>query len=154
MCPTGSERTSPVKPHFEELLDPLRDNLSENVCEVLVCFGTSQASLLERLSSALRRRWPHWAVVLSFGGKALYCAGKRDPRTGNLVATATWSTTVQIDAMDVHKISLGNHTVPPERLYGAMSGLCRDGKYRTVHNDSQAWAVRLLNRLSLDIPDE
>lgn len=153
MCPTSSDRASPKKPRFQGLLEPLRENSSENECEVFVCFGTFQASLLERLSSALRKRWPHWAVVLSYGDKALYCTGKRDPSTGCLVGTATWKPTTEIDTMNVHKISLGKHTVPPQQLYDAMNGLCEEGKYRTVHNDSQAWAVRLLNRLSLDIPD-
>ncbi|XP_050026939.1 uncharacterized protein [Dermacentor andersoni] len=153
MCPTGSERVSPKKPGFERLLEPLGEEPPESVCEVLVCFGTSPASLLERLSSALRRRWPHWAVVLSYGEKALYCTGQRDPRTGCLVGTATWRTAAQLDAMNVHKMSLGEHTVSPQQLCDAMTGLCEDGKYRVVHNDSQAWAIRLLNRLSLDIPD-
>ncbi|XP_075551173.1 uncharacterized protein LOC142584791 [Dermacentor variabilis] len=153
MCPSGSERVSAKKARFERLLEPLREDPPESDCEVLVCFGTSPASLLERFSSALRRRWPHWAVVLSYGEKALYCSGRRDPRTGCLVGTATWRTAAQLDAMNVHKMSLGEHTVSPQQLCDAMTGLCEDGKYQVVHNDSQAWAIRLLNRLSLDIPD-
>lgn len=160
MCPTTGE-----SPQRSRRLDSLSTaSLSttpseDGSCEVLVCFGTAPAGLLERLSTAVRgwgrpRRWPHWAVVLSYADdKVLYCCGCRDPRTGHLVGTATWRTTAQLQAIDVHRISLGEHSVSVEQLHEAMTGLSEGGQYRAVHNDSQTWAVKLLNRLSLDIPE-
>lgn len=168
MCPTNvkphdvSTRHRPRKlPRISETSSECPSSLTKtSCCEVLVCFGDSQEGIVERLWSLLRsscsskaHRWPHWAVVLSYGKKYMYCAGRRDSETGDLVGTVTWRTAAQLDAVAVHRISLGRHDIRPEQLHELMTELCQDKEYRKVENDSQTWAMRLLNQLSLDVPE-
>lgn len=165
MCPTNGKQHDACTRHNPQELERISETSASSFtksscCEVLVCFGDSQEGVVERLWSLLRsafstkpRRWPHWAVVLSYGKRYMYCAGRRDPESGDLVGTVTWRTAAQLDAVAQHRISLGCHDIRPEQLHELMTDLCKDGQYRRVANDSQTWAVRLLNQLSLDIPE-
>ncbi|XP_064472685.1 uncharacterized protein LOC135387406 [Ornithodoros turicata] len=94
----------------------------------------------------------HWSVVFKYDdGNVAVCEANPDKK-GTLVGHFSWKAADHAEKVEANKVSLGNHTIPSERVVSVMRDMNRGTKYILYRNNCQSWVKELLQRLNIPCP--
>lgn len=118
-------------------------------------FSLSSSSSSSRASVCADSKYRHWSVAFARSGDnvVVFQASKQSD-TGDLTAFMSYRNRDSFFADGTEKINLGTRDIPHERLQNLLNEMSdTGGTYDQATNNCRTWALELLNRLRIPVPD-
>lgn len=118
-------------------------------------FTLSSSSSSSRAGLCADSKYRHWSVAFARrGDNVVVFQANKESATGELTASMSYRNRDSFHGDGTEKINLGSHDIPHERIQNLLNEMAdAGGAYDQVRNNCRTWALELLRRLRIPVPD-
>lgn len=118
-------------------------------------FSLSSSSSSSGANLCADSKYRHWSVAFARSGdNVVVFQASKQGRTGELTAYMSYRNRNSFFADGTQKINLGSRDIPHERIQNLLNEMSdTGGAYDQARNNCRTWALELLRRLRIPLPD-